>query len=356
MSAEKEQVKSREYDAGSARTDVRDGAAVQDLQTVQDVRSVQSAAAASGTNADRQPLLDIKDLTISFSRYDRGWNKTDLEVIHSLDVEVYPGEIVAVVGSSGSGKSLLAHSVLGILPENSCVSGTMEFEGRELTPELQAELRGREMVFIPQSVEFLDPLMKVGSQVKGVRGTLEKVRRAFRRYDLSEDVEQMYPFQLSGGMARRVLISTAVMEDAKLIIADEPTPGLDLEMAMETLRNFRELADQGCGVLLITHDIDLALNVADRIAVFYAGTTVEICPASDFADGGNSLRHPYSRAFIEALPQNGFKPIPGTQPYAGDLPEGCLFAPRCTSRSAECCGEIAMRQLRGGEVRCIHAT
>ena len=166
----------------------------------------------------------------------------------------------------------------------------------------------------------------------------------------------MYRFQLSGGMARRVLISTAVMENAKLIIADEPTPGLDLEMAMETLRNFRELADQGCGVLLITHDIDLALNVADRIAVFYAGTTVEICPAADFKGGGDALRHPYSRAFIEALPQNGFKPIPGTQPYAGELPEGCLFAPRCTRKTAECCGEIEMRRLRGGEVRCIHAT
>lgn len=304
----------------------------------------------------RRPILDIKDLTISFSRYDRGWNKTDLEVIHSLDVEVYPGEIVAVVGSSGSGKSLLAHSVLGILPENSSMSGMMEFDGEPLTPERKAELRGSEIVFIPQSVDFLDPLMKVGKQVKGVRGTLEKVRRAFSRYGLAEEVEEMYPFQLSGGMARRVLISTAVMENAKLIIADEPTPGLDLEMAMETLRNFRELADQGCGVLLITHDIDLALNVADRIAVFYAGTTVEICPAADFMGDGEALRHPYSRAFIEALPQNGFKPISGSQPYAGELPEGCLFAPRCTCRTAECCGEIEMRRLRGGEVRCIHAT
>ena len=129
--------------------------------------------------ADQQPILDIKDLTISFSRYDRGWKKTDLEVIHSLDVEVYPGEIMAVVGSSGSGKSLLAHSVLGILPENSSMSGTMEFDGESLTTERKAELRGSEIVFIPQSVDFLDPLMKVGKQVKGVRGTLEKVRRAF---------------------------------------------------------------------------------------------------------------------------------------------------------------------------------
>ncbi len=320
-----------------------------------------------------EPLLDIKNLTISFSRYDRKWNKVDLEVIHSLDVEVYPGEIVAVVGSSGSGKSLLAHSVLGILPENSSISGIIKFCGEELTPELQEKIRGREMVFIPQSVDFLDPLMKVGKQARGVRGTMEKVRSAFRRYGLYEEVEEMYPFQLSGGMARRVLISSAVTEDARLIIADEPTPGLDIEMAMETLMNFRELADSGCGVLLITHDIDLALNVADRIAVFYAGTTVEICPASDFEwdsqgsgteqqeklHSGNEqqgkLRHPYSKAFLDALPQNGFRPIPGTQPYAGELPDGCLFAPRCPYRTEECSGEIEMRDVRGGKVRCIHA-
>lgn len=182
------------------------------------------------------------------------------------------------------------------------------------------------------------------------------MREAFRRYGLSENVEKMYPFQLSGGMARRVLVSTAVMEKSKLIIADEPTPGLDMEMAMETLRHFRQLADQGCGVMLITHDIDLALSVADRIAVFYAGTTVEECPAEDFIKGKKALRHPYSRAFIDALPQNSFKPIKGTQPYAGDLPKGCLFADRCPLRTEECGGKIQMSSVRGGKVRCVHAT
>ena len=305
---------------------------------------------------NRQALLSVRDLTVSFNMYDRGWNKHDLEVIHSLDAEVYPGEIVAVVGSSGSGKSLLAHSVLGILPENATVTGSMEFMGEPLTEKLQQQIRGREMVFIPQSVEFLDPLMKVGKQVKGVRGTAEKLKRAFRRYNLDERVEDMYPFQLSGGMARRVLISTAVMEEAKLIIADEPTPGLDVNMAMETLQHFRQLADQGCGVLLITHDIDLALNVADRIAVFYAGTTVEVCPAEDFKSGKDALRHPYSKAFLDALPQNEFKPVSGAQPYAGDLPEGCLFAPRCPYRNESCGGDMEMRELRGGKVRCVNAT
>ena len=125
---------------------------------------------------------------------------------------------------------------------------------------------------------------------------------------------------------------------------------------METLRNFRELADNGAAVMLITHDIDLALNVADRIAVFYAGTTVEIARVEDFKAGKDALRHPYSKAFIDALPQNAFAAIDGTQPYAGNQPEGCLFGPRCLMRSTDCGGKITMRSLRGGEVRCNHAT
>ncbi len=301
-----------------------------------------------------QPLLEVEGLTVSFSRYDRGWNKTDLEVIHSLDVTVNAGEILAVVGSSGSGKSLLAHCILGILPGNAKVSGEMAYKGKPLTEKRQKKLRGHEIAFIPQSVDFLDPLMKVGAQVKGVRGTDEKMREAFQRYGLDEKTAELYPFQLSGGMARRILISTAVMEEPELIVADEPTPGLDLAMAMETLNHFRELADKGCGVLLITHDIDLALNIADRIAVFYGGTTVEICPAADFKAGKDALRHPYSKAFLDALPQNDFKPISGTQPYAGRLPKGCLFADRCPRRTAECGGEILMRDVRGGKVRCVH--
>jgi peptide/nickel transport system ATP-binding protein len=124
---------------------------------------------------------------------------------------------------------------------------------------------------------------------------------------------------------------------------------------METLRHFREIADKGAAVLLISHDIDLALKVADRIAVFYAGATVEIAAADDFRRGGESLRHPYSKAFIDALPQNAFRPLPGAQPYAGNLPPGCLFAPRCPMRAEACGGEVPMRALRGGKVRCVYA-
>ena len=227
-----------------------------------------------------------------------------------------------------------------------------------LSQKEKEALRGKEMALVPQSVSYLDPLMKVGTQVRGRKADKEIIkaqREIFRRFHLDEKTEQLYPFQLSGGMARRVLVSTAVLSGAEVIIADEPTPGLDLEMALEALKIFRELSDEGKAVILITHDIDLAFHIADRIAVFYAGTTVEIAAAKDFLEGVDAFRHPYSKALWKALPQNGFEPIPGFQPYAKYLPKGCLFSPRCPHKTKECEENIPMREVRGGYVRCIHA-
>ena len=305
---------------------------------------------------EKVSVLQVDNLSIAFSMYNRGLSKRDLEVIHELSIDVKKGEIVAVVGSSGSGKSLLAHAIMGILPENSKTKGSIKYYNDELNEKYLRKVRGKDIAFIPQSVDFLDPLMKVGKQVVGINGNKERQKEVFKKYNLDDKVAEMYPFQLSGGMARRVLIATAVMNEAKLIIADEPTPGLNLELAMETLNNFREIADSGCGVLLITHDVDLALNVADRIAVFYSGTIVEIAQVEDFIKGKDALRHPYSKAFIDALPQNKFKELPGYQPYAGNLPKGCLFRDRCSLKTDECCMEIKMRKVRDGEVRCINAT
>lgn len=291
--------------------------------------------------------------------YDSGLEQKQLPVISSLSLKVLPGEILAVAGSSGSGKSLLASAILGILPGNATVSGSLRFDGEPLTPERQAKLRGTEIALVPQSVAFLDPLMKVGAQVDGHRKPrpTERRRKLFRRFGLPEQTERLYPFQLSGGMARRVLVSTALLTSARLIIADEPTPGMSLEQAEEALAMFRAMADEGKGVVLITHDIDLAFHIADRIAVFYAGTTVETAPAADFRQGPEALRHPYSKALWRALPQHEFRPIPGFQPYAGNLPSGCLFAPRCPCRTAECEKSVPpMQTVRKGEVRCFHAT
>ena len=307
----------------------------------------------------QKSLLEVSDLSVSFRMYDSGLEQKQLPVISSLSLKVLPGEILAVAGSSGSGKSLLASAILGILPGNATVSGSLRFDGEPLTPERQAKLRGTEIALVPQSVAFLDPLMKVGAQVDGHRKPrpTERRRKLFRRFGLPEQTERLYPFQLSGGMARRVLVSTALLTSARLIIADEPPPGMSLEQAEEALAMFRAMADEGKGVVLITHDIDLAFHIADRIAVFYAGTTVETAPAADFRQGPEALRHPYSKALWRALPQHEFRPIPGFQPYAGNLPRGCLFAPRCPCRTAECEKSVPpMQTVRKGEVRCFHAT
>ena len=307
----------------------------------------------------KETLLEIHDLSVSFRMYDSALEQRQLQVISDLHLTVRPGEIVAVAGSSGSGKSLLASAILGILPGNATVRGHLHYKGQELTPQMQAKLRGTEIALVPQSVAFLDPLMKVGRQVDGHQKPypVEKRRELFRRFGLPEKTEKLYPFQLSGGMARRVLVSTALIADAQLIIADEPTPGMSLEQALEALQMFRELAQAGKAVILITHDIDLAFQFADRVAVFYAGTTVETAPVADFLAGPEALRHPYSQALWRALPQNGFQPIEGFQPYAGNLPQGCLFHPRCPYATEECRTHTPeTREVRGGEVRCFHAT
>ena len=305
----------------------------------------------------KETLLEIHNLSVSFRMYDQGLEQTDLKVISDLHLTVKPGEIVAVAGSSGSGKSLLASAILGILPENATVQGHLHYKGKNLNAQMQKELRGKEIALVPQSVAYLDPLMKVGAQADGhlkPRPT-QKRRGLFKRFGLPQETEKLYPFQLSGGMARRVLVSTALITDAELIIADEPTPGMSLSQALEALKMFRELADEGKAVILITHDIDLAFEFADRVAVFYAGTTVETAPASDFRTGPQALRHPYSKALWNALPQNGFHPIDGFQPYAGNLPKGCLFAPRCPYKTAECTEKVPpVQEIRGGEVRCYH--
>ncbi len=294
--------------------------------------------------------------------YDQGLTQRQLTVITELDLEVSSGEVVAVVGASGSGKSLLAHAVLGILPKNAQVDGEILFKGSPLTPERSEALRGKEIALIPQSVGYLDPLMRVGSQVNraaqlsGLSGQVTQVavEQTFNRYGLASVVKRFFPFQLSGGMARRVLVSTAAVGKAQLVIADEPTPGLHPDVVKETLNHLRGLANEGKAVILITHDIEAALQVADKVAVFYAGTTVEIATAKDFPNG--TIRHPYTQALWRSLPQNEFIPIPGTQPSPDALPPGCLFAERCPWVTESCCeSRPQFREVRGAPVRCIHA-
>ncbi len=297
-------------------------------------------------------ILQIHNLSVSFDMYNRGLSQKKLKVISDLNLSIKPGEIVAIAGSSGSGKSLLASAILGILPDNTAINGHMYYKGEELTLKRQKELRGKQIALVPQSLSYLDPLMKVKKQVDGDEN---KRNNIFNRLGLNKDVNNLYPFELSGGMARRVLVSTALISDAELIIADEPTPGMSLDQALEALRMFKELASEGKSVILITHDIDLAIEFADRVAVFYAGTIVETTLASNFKKGPDYLKHPYSKALWHALPQNDFKPIDGFQPYADNLPKGCLFEPRCPFKDNRCKESLPpIIETKDGEVRCFH--
>lgn len=310
---------------------------------------------------NKKPILSVRNLEISFSQYTKGLRRIDSKAINNLDIDLYKGEILAVVGSSGSGKSLLAHSILGILPSNANLKGYIYYKDEILDEKRKEKLRGKEIVFIPQSVNYLDPLMEVGKQVKISIKDKKKsntiLERVFRKYNLDKKVEKYYPFQLSGGMARKVLLSSALVSNAEVIIADEPTPGLDEKSLNEALKDFRDLADNGCAVLIITHDISAALKIADRVAIFYGGTTLEVAKAEDFKNNGENLRHPYTKALFNALPNTKFTPIGGSQPLASELPVGCLFYDRCEKRTPDCENiKPEMRELRDGKVRCLYAT
>ena len=201
-----------------------------------------------------EKLLDVENVSISFIQYTKGLNQRELQVITDLTLDI--------LGSSGSGKSLLAHAIFGILPENANLNGKIKYKGKELTQEDKEEIRGKDIVLVPQSVNFLDPLMKISDQAIGHTENEEeknqkkiKQREIFEHYNLGPEVDDMYPFQLSGGMARRVLVSTALLSNPKLVVADEPTPGLDQKTVQETLNHFKNMKEDGIGVLLITHDI-----------------------------------------------------------------------------------------------------
>lgn len=263
-------------------------------------------------------LLQVEDLSVGFRMYDESApyfraKQRMVEVIHRLSIAVHMGEIVAVVGASGSGKTLLADAVLGLFEPNATVSGRIWFDGQPQDATTLGQLRGRGISLVPQSINHLDPLMKVGRQVEGFAHSYasrpERRRRRkelFARYGLSEEVANQYPFELSGGMARRVLLCCALIDDPRVIIADEPTPGLDLELAVRALDDFRDFANAGGGVLLITHDVELALRVADRVAVFKDGTVVEETAVANFASP-DLLEHPFSRELWHALPEHGFQ-------------------------------------------------
>ena len=179
---------------------------------------------------NKKKILEIEELSVSFLQYKGKTSRQSwLPVISGLSVAVREGELVAVVGSSGSGKSLLAHAILGILPYNAKVSGIMKFQGELMDEKKISELRGKEIAFVPQSTLYLDPLMKVGKQVRGKRGRkgAEKQSELFRRYGLPEKTETKYPFRVFWRNDQKNFAVYCINGKSKLIIADEPTPGMD---------------------------------------------------------------------------------------------------------------------------------
>lgn len=255
-----------------------------------------------------EKILELKNLHISFTQYTQGLSRRTIESVRGLSFSTYEGEVTALVGESGSGKSLLAHAVMGLFPYNASVSGEIYYCG-ELLEQKQIEiLRGREIVLVPQGASYLDPLMKAGPQIlkgKADAQRKEKLRAIMERYHLKESTTALYPFELSGGMSRRVLIASATIEEPKLVIADEPTPGLEKKTAKMVMGHFRELAEMGSSVLVITHDLELAIETADRILVMQGGRVVEEASPEAFREE-RTLCHPYTKALWKAMPSHGF--------------------------------------------------
>jgi peptide/nickel transport system ATP-binding protein len=259
-------------------------------------------------------LLEIDSLSLHFRRYDGLFRHVEAEALGAISLALSAGEVLAVVGASGSGKSLLAHAILGILPGNAVLRGALRFDGRPLDAAAKAELCGRRIGLVPQSVSYLDPLARNGDQLRWAalrsgrsrRDAAHGARPALAAVGLDPAIARDFPHSLSGGMARRLAMAIATVGDADLVIADEPTNGLDPENAERVLGTLAALARRGKGVMLITHDLVAALPHADRVAILDGGRLIDIEPATAFSGRGDGLRSAYSRALWRALPQNDF--------------------------------------------------
>ncbi|MFF8841982.1 ABC transporter ATP-binding protein [Streptomyces sp. NPDC015127] len=284
--------------------------------------------------------------------------------VADVSFDLAAGECLALVGESGCGKSVLASALLGLLPGNAQTAGSAVVDGIELLDAdertLARTVRGRRIGLIPQSpAAHLTPVRTVGAQLAETVRQLTGLRGAAARRAAAEAAQRAafpaghldrHPHELSGGLAQRAATALALVGDAPLLLADEPTTGLDRDLVEHTADELRRHADQGRALLLITHDLAAAQRTADRVAVMYAGRIVEIADAAGFF-GTPGPRHPYARGLLNALPEREFAPIPGLPPELGDLPPGCAFAPRCVRASDTC---AALPALTDG-VACHHA-
>lgn len=284
--------------------------------------------------------------------------------VDRVSMEVGDQERHVIIGETGSGKSVLLMSILGL--SGGAVTGSIRWNGRELaglSPKEYARVRGKEISYIPQgNAGGMNPLIKNGNQIGEPLRVHQKMRRrpafaqaveALKRLDFSDPERwaKLYPHNLSGGMKQRALVAMGTIAGGRLLLADEPTKGLDEGRREEVEALFRELS--GTSLLCVTHDLGFARAIADTISVMYAGQLVETAKKKDFFD---HPRHPYSRMMLESLPENGFRFPKGFAPSHTDYESlGCRFAGRCPRAEEKCRECPPMRRDEERQVQCWYA-
>ena len=317
---------------------------------------------------DNTPLLDIRNLSIGLRGDGVGY-----DIVRDVNISLYRNETLAVVGESGCGKSLTALAVLALIasPPLFVTGGSIMFDGRDLTnisPREMRAIRGAEIAMVFQDpMSALDPMFTVGTQLTSAVKAHHKVKSAVAKKRALEALADAgledprrrfdeYPFQLSGGISQRVMIALALVNDPKVLIADEPTTALDVTVQAQILERLRELKDErGMALMLITHNLGVVASVADRMVVMYTGEVVESGAVDEVLA---SPHHPYTNGLLGAVPRlnsgvNDLMSIRGRVPQPYELPVGCTFADRC-DRSIEICGveRPGLEQGARTEVRC----
>jgi oligopeptide/dipeptide ABC transporter ATP-binding protein len=286
-------------------------------------------------------LLEVRDLSVAF-----GQGSQKVRAIEQIGLTVDSGEILVAVGESGCGKSVTALAVMGLIDprQGRIAGGSVRVAGQELVGASSSVLRnlrrGRLAMIFQEPLSALNPVMRVGAQIAEALPP-DMPDRPARAIELLTEVgivdaaarARAFPHELSGGMRQRVVIAMALAQEPKVLIADEATTALDATVQAQILELFLALRrDRGLSILAITHDFGVVAEIADRVAVFYAGRVVETAPVVRLFD---APAHPYTRALIAARPLPGFAPrtllpeIAGVVPRLSDMPPGCRFAPRC---------------------------
>ncbi len=295
-------------------------------------------------------LLEISELKVDFST-----PEGMVRAVDKMSLEIRNGEALGLIGESGCGKSTMGLSVMRLLPQNAHTEGRILYRGRDLLKIGEHEMRqvrGKEIAMIFQDpLTSLNPVLTIGEQIceairlhqglgkKQAKERAVEILKALRVPLPSKRVSE-YPHQLSSGMRQRAMIAVALASKPSLIIADEPTRGLDLIRQAEVLKLMKELKSS-TSMLFITHDLGVAAGVCDHIAVMYAGEIVEYSSAQEILNRG---KHPYTLGLLDSIPRKGLKPIEGSSPSLINPPQGCKFHPRCSSTTKQC------SQKRPGEI------